>query len=229
MVAGTLSALFSEKAIGELYNIGSTCEVTISDLAERCWRLVRDDEPKVEYLDYASFGGNYEDVMRRLPDPEHARGHLGFEPDANATLQFNADWEDRGDRTRYTLQGFAAWKNEDYRAGVLYARQTETETYHPDVSREVVSAFGVARVNERVNVFGRLDHNFDPAHAGISYLPFDPSAESSNLIVAGIDISPAKDIHIMPNVEAILYGDAADGTSPDTDVMPRVTVYYKFK
>ena len=33
MVDGTLRALFTEAAVGELYNIGSTCEVTIGELA----------------------------------------------------------------------------------------------------------------------------------------------------------------------------------------------------
>lgn len=79
MVEGTMRALFNDAAVGELYNIGSTCEVTIGDLAERCWRLVREDSPRIEYQDYASFGGNYEDVRRRLPDPTHARADLGFE------------------------------------------------------------------------------------------------------------------------------------------------------
>jgi hypothetical protein len=155
-------------------------------------------------------------------------GALGFRPDERVILEFNADLEDRGGPNRHTLQGFAVWKDEDRRAGVIYARQTQAESGHPDVTREVLSLFGVARVSDRLHVFGRLDHNFDPAPSGIAYLPFDPSAESSNLIVAGIDLSPAKDVHVIPNIEVVIYGDAADGTSPDPDVMPRVTVYYRF-
>ena len=93
MVDGTLRALFTEAAVGELYNIGSTCEVTIGELAERCWRLVRDDDPRIDYLEYASFGGNYEDVLRRLPDPERARADLGFQAQVSLDEGLRRTWE----------------------------------------------------------------------------------------------------------------------------------------
>jgi len=156
-------------------------------------------------------------------------GSLGVKPNDKVTIEFYSDWEDRGDPRRYTLQGFATYGTSDCRAGVLYARQTQTESGKPDENREIVSAFGVVRVSDRVNLLGRIDHNFDPAPSGISYLPFDPTAESSNFVVAGIDYEPAKDVHVMPNVEMVVYGDTPSGGSPDTEVMPRVTFYYKFK
>jgi hypothetical protein len=172
--------------------------------------------------------GNGSGTGSETNEEKRVYGALGFRPDDRVILEFNADQEDRGVPNRYTLQGFAAWKEVDYRAGILYARQTQTESDLPDVTREILSVFGVARVSERVHIFGRLDHNFDPAASGNAYLPFDPSAESSNLIVAGVDLSPAKDVHIIPNIEAVIYGDTADGTSPDADVMPRLTVYFEF-
>jgi len=133
-------------------------------------------------------------------------GSLGFHPNDEVTLEFYADWENRGDPSRYTIQGFASYDTGDYRAGIQYARQTETQTGCPDVTREVFSLFGVARMADRVSVLGRLDRNFDAAPSGISYLPFDPTAGSSNLVVAGLDFEPVKDVHIMPNVEAVVYG-----------------------
>jgi UDP-glucose 4-epimerase len=78
MVEGTILALFSDAAVGELYNIGSTDELSILELAERCWRLARDDEPQLELIPYEALGGNYEDVLRRVPDPTKARAELGF-------------------------------------------------------------------------------------------------------------------------------------------------------
>lgn len=78
MVEGTVRALFEDGAIGEVYNIGSAEEVTIRELAERCWRIARDDEPRIEYQSYESLGGNYEDVMRRVPDNTKAQADLGF-------------------------------------------------------------------------------------------------------------------------------------------------------
>jgi UDP-glucose 4-epimerase len=58
-------------------NIGSDQEVTIRYLAELVWKLVRGDEPQLEFVPYASFG-RYEDVMRRVPDLTRARELFGF-------------------------------------------------------------------------------------------------------------------------------------------------------
>ncbi len=70
-----------------------------------------------------------------------------------------------------------------------------------------------------------LDPN--PSGAGIAYIPFDDTAKS-NFIVAGLDFSPHKDVHIIPNVELVIYGEPDTGETPDPDVIPRLTFYYKF-
>ena len=46
-------------------------EISISELAEKIWTLVRDDYPKIELLPYANFE-DYEDVMRRVGSAEKA-------------------------------------------------------------------------------------------------------------------------------------------------------------
>ena len=94
MVRGTLLALDADRAVGEVYNLGATRELSINALAELCWRIARDDEPKIVYQSYASLGGNYEDVQRRVPDPSLAREHLGFEAqvDVEAGLESTWDW-----------------------------------------------------------------------------------------------------------------------------------------
>ena len=81
----------------------------------------------------------------------------------------------------------------------------------------------------------RFDRYFDPNPDGaeISYLPFDPTA-ASNLFIAGLDFSPSKDVHIIPNVEIVVYDEPdsgiryAAGIKPGSDVMPRITLYYRF-
>lgn len=78
LVEGTVRALFSDRAVGELYNVGGAEEVTVLDLARRCWALARQDEPRIELQPYASLGGNYEDVMRRIPDQTRSVEQLGF-------------------------------------------------------------------------------------------------------------------------------------------------------
>ncbi|MCO5165918.1 MAG: SDR family NAD(P)-dependent oxidoreductase [Planctomycetes bacterium] len=92
LVEGTVRALFSPEARGELFNVGGAEEVTVLELARRCWRLARDDEPRVELQPYEGIGGNYEDVLRRVPDLAHARARLGFEARVPLDEGLRATW-----------------------------------------------------------------------------------------------------------------------------------------
>jgi UDP-glucose 4-epimerase len=78
-IDGIISALFVEKAAGEIFNLGNTKEVTILDLAGLVWRLAGQGEPKLKFVSYQTFG-KYEDVRNRVPDISKARKLLGFEP-----------------------------------------------------------------------------------------------------------------------------------------------------
>ncbi len=77
-VDGIVRALGTERARGEVLNIGSTVETTILDLAQLVWGLAARGAPKLEFVPYRSFG-KYEDVRHRVPDIAKAREILGFE------------------------------------------------------------------------------------------------------------------------------------------------------
>ena len=79
LVDGFVRALDVPAAAGEMINIGNDREITIEDLARMIWRLVRDDEPRIERVAFASFG-RYEDVERRIPDNRKAARILGHVP-----------------------------------------------------------------------------------------------------------------------------------------------------
>ena len=154
---------------------------------------------------------------------------LGFDPTPSATLQVYGDWEDQSDLTRYTVQGFAAYKTHKMRVGAQFAHQTRSAPNQDDENLEIASVFGAFKLSEKTEAFGRFDHMFDPAPSGISYIPFNNSAESSNLVVVGLSYSLDKNVYIIPNVEIVLYGEDAGGIEPDPDFISRVTVYYRFR
>lgn len=81
LVDGTVKVLDAERAVGEAFNIGSTTETTILELAQLIWRLVHGEasSPKLTHVSYDSFSGKYEDVQRRVPDLAKARTLLGYE------------------------------------------------------------------------------------------------------------------------------------------------------
>lgn len=84
-VSGIAAALESEKANGEIINIGNTHEVTILELAQTIQRLIRpEQELDVQFIPYDQINTRrYEDVLKRVPDIRKAQALLGFEPKVN--------------------------------------------------------------------------------------------------------------------------------------------------
>jgi len=80
-VDGIIRVIESERANGEIFNLGSTHEITILGLAEKINTLIRGhEEPLIKFVPYTSFTGKpYEDVMRRIPDISKARDLLGYQ------------------------------------------------------------------------------------------------------------------------------------------------------
>jgi UDP-glucose 4-epimerase len=101
-VDDTVSALVlcveNEKSNNEIFNTGSktTAEITIKDLAVLIWKLINGENslPKLNFIPYSQFG-NYEDVMRRVPDITKLRTYFDFEPswDLEEGLKITIDWQ----------------------------------------------------------------------------------------------------------------------------------------
>lgn len=79
MVAGTIKAMESPQAVGQVFNIGNAREISILELAEMIWSMMGKGEPKIEFVSYNKFSGKYEDVRRRFPDTAKAKRMLLFE------------------------------------------------------------------------------------------------------------------------------------------------------
>ncbi len=79
LISGIIASAESEKAIGEIINLGSDQEISILDLAKTINELIRPGKkPNLELIPYENFGGNYEDVRRRIPDLTKARELFGY-------------------------------------------------------------------------------------------------------------------------------------------------------
>ncbi len=79
LISGIMSAAESEKAVGEIINLGSDEEVSILQLAQMINDLIRPGQvPKTKLVPYQSFGGKYEDVRRRIPDLTKSEKILGY-------------------------------------------------------------------------------------------------------------------------------------------------------
>lgn len=80
-VIGALMKLIEHpRALGEVYNIGSTQEVTILQLAERIVKLT-DSRSKLIFLPYdQAYEAGFEDMMRRVPDISKISSLIGYQP-----------------------------------------------------------------------------------------------------------------------------------------------------
>lgn len=80
VVDAVIDLMHSTEAPGRVYNIGSTEEVTINQLADRVIELVGSKSPK-EYISYEqAYGRPFDDMMRRIPCLDRIKGVIGYQP-----------------------------------------------------------------------------------------------------------------------------------------------------
>jgi UDP-glucose 4-epimerase len=78
VVKALVAVMAREDAYGEVFNVGSTDEVTIGDLAERVRAMTQSDS-EVHLISYEeAFEHNFEDMTRRVPDITKIREFLGW-------------------------------------------------------------------------------------------------------------------------------------------------------
>jgi UDP-glucose 4-epimerase len=70
-------------AHGQVYNIGSTEEISINALAEKVIEMTGSSS-KIEHISYTeAYGRPFDDMMRRVPDLGRVQQAVGYEPRHN--------------------------------------------------------------------------------------------------------------------------------------------------
>lgn len=186
-----------------------------------------DEDSRVKYhLTLANGNGNKSETNKG----KKAILALDFYPIKNFVIELYGDYDDLpGKNDWYTAELFAAYKTRKVRVGVMFARQTRKAEVGKDLNLEIASAFLTSKVSGKTKLFVRVDRMFDPNPRGnkIAYIPFDPTAKST-FMVGGLDFAPIKDVHFMPNIETVVYGKNENGVKPNTDIIPRLTFFYRF-
>jgi UDP-glucose 4-epimerase len=81
LVNGTILALESQSAIGEIINIGNDEELNIIDTAKLIYEVANTGfEEKIKFIPMSDIFGKYKDIMRRVPDLTKAQELLGYNP-----------------------------------------------------------------------------------------------------------------------------------------------------
>lgn len=73
----------TEEAVGEIFNVGSTEEIQIRQLAEKVIELTGSSST-IKYISYEeAYGEGFEDMKRRVPDISKIRNLIGWEPEVD--------------------------------------------------------------------------------------------------------------------------------------------------
>ncbi|GIV61936.1 MAG: hypothetical protein KatS3mg044_0802 [Rhodothermaceae bacterium] len=209
-----------EKTLVDLQRLGSSRDMGVAVRGR-----LRDGR-----LHYHAMIGNGSGTRTETNKGKKAMLGISLHPSDRFVLEVYGDADDRpGQNNRFTLQGFAGYRTEAGRLGVQYVYQKREVQNGADIEIRGLSVFGAARLSERVNAFARFDRMFDsnPDAGRIAYLPFFATGRS-NLILAGLDIAAHDQVHVMPNVEVVVYDETNGDPTPDPTIMPRLTFFFWF-
>jgi UDP-glucose 4-epimerase len=81
-IVGAITKLIEEPAaVGEVFNIGSTQEITILELANKVIDLT-ESKSEIQFIPYAeAYAPGFEDMRRRVPSIEKVKKLIGFSPE----------------------------------------------------------------------------------------------------------------------------------------------------
>jgi len=103
-VVGALVKLMdAEDSVGELFNIGSSQEISILDLAQRVKELT-DSDSEIVFVPYdEAYEEGFEDMPRRIPDTSKVNKLVGFKPEKRLDEILQAVIDFHSDSSRNTI------------------------------------------------------------------------------------------------------------------------------
>ena len=209
---------FLEKSLLDLQRIGATRDLGVA---------FRGSLGSGQKVRYHFMLGNGSSTRGETDRGKGTQASLGYYPNDSLILEFFSDYDQRPEADRNTYSAFLAYKRDWGRLAIQYAHQ-ERKGLSP-VDLDLMSFFGIVNVSSKVALIGRYDRMFDPNPEGanIPYIPFDPTAKF-HFFLTGIDWKVTEEFSLLPNIEVVRYDKREDGSRPATDVIPRVTFFYRF-
>jgi UDP-glucose 4-epimerase len=80
VVGALVKIVGCQEALGNVYNLGNTEEISMRALAERVKALTKSSSPIVTVPDDQAYESGFEDMPRRVPDLSRIRRLIGYEP-----------------------------------------------------------------------------------------------------------------------------------------------------
>lgn len=186
-----------------------------------------DKSGKLQYFFMAANGNGSQTELNRGKKFMLA---LSYQLNEFLVIQTYGDYEiQEGNNYIYTMQGFIGYRSEPLNWGILYAYQwRNNERSFQNYQQRIASAFTNFSITEHLSGIFRVDHLFDanPLGEEIAYIPFSDRAKSTFLL-SGVDFQLHPDVHLMPNLITIFYGENDFNFTPDTDLIARMTLFFQ--
>ena len=80
LIAGTVLAMESSRAVGEIFNIGNDEETAVIETARLIKEISGRTKVPVKFIPFKKVFGDYAEIMRRVPDLSKAKKILGYQP-----------------------------------------------------------------------------------------------------------------------------------------------------
>ena len=164
-------------------------------------------------------------------DNSGKKGYLSLfaKPTKNILVEAYGDFESLDEQPNKILTHvFLGYQATAFRLGFLASyRLGATKNEEKVIAGSLFSS--VILIENKLSFVARFDQLLDPNPNGnkISYIPHNTKATSSTVLLA-LDWQPVSDVKVMPNMVMIFYGKPEGLEQPDIDLMPRLTLYYKF-
>jgi hypothetical protein len=155
---------------------------------------------------------------------------LAFLPAEPIYLEFYADNTHIAKNSNTNVyQIFAVYKKKGGRLGLTYGTKRSKAGDAKAATLSFFSAFGVLRLQEKLDFILRYDRHMDPNPNGakIDYIPFNTTAKS-NFILTGFGWRVNENVTLMPNVKVVVYDKPATGDKPKSDIYGAMTFYCTF-
>ncbi len=169
--------------------------------------------------------------------------------DQKLILDFSTDYEkSSSSKSKATVKGFIAYTTNPITVGLEVVSQTQKNAAVDSINGVNTSAkvvpFGLSAYvrgqikKDKLNYFARFDTynpdtKFDEKNLYPKATPYPANKYSENFITAGLDYTPVKNVHLMPNVWVDTYknklSSATGLAKSDYDMTVRLTFYYIFK
>jgi len=82
-IKAIIALMDTKDAVGQIFNVGSTQEIQIRELAEKIIKMAGSSST-IEYIPYEhAYGQGFEDMKRRVPDISKIKNYIGWEPEVD--------------------------------------------------------------------------------------------------------------------------------------------------